>query len=84
MSDNIRAQYTVDSSDPKYADATYSIEDFDDTSMGGISVYLDVEDGPSTLVASIEIGDLSDDDEMEEAVNSELRRAGLPPLGDIT
>lgn len=84
MSDNIRAQYTVDSSDPQYAETTYSIEDFDDTSMGGVSVYLDAGGGRSTLVASIEVGDLSDDDEMEDAVNTELSRAGLPPLGDLT
>lgn len=69
--------YGVASSDPKFGNATYTIDEMDDESM---QVYVDYEDGHHDAVVTVEEQGLSDGELLEE-IDKQLRAQGLPPRG---
>jgi len=69
--------YGVAGSDPKFGNATYTIDEMDDESM---QVYVDYEDGHHDAVVTVEEQGLSDAELLEE-IDKQLRAQGLPPRG---
>ncbi|KXO98385.1 hypothetical protein [Tsukamurella tyrosinosolvens] len=84
MSAETRAVYAVDSTDPKYDNATYTIDEVTDPAEyeGWFDIFVDLDDGTHEGVASLDGNNLAGEELLDE-IKAEIARGGYPPLGQI-
>ncbi|KMV14827.1 hypothetical protein ACT17_28200 [Mycolicibacterium conceptionense] len=82
MSAETWAVYAVDSTEPKYVNATYTIDEVTDPGEyeGWFDIFVDLDDGSQEGVASFDANNLAGQ-ELLEAIDAEIKSAGRPPRG---
>lgn len=76
--------YAVDSSDPKYDNATYTIDEETDPGdfEGWFGIFIDYDDGSTEAIASFDADGLTDDGCLD-LVDRQIAAGGHPPRGEV-
>ena len=83
MSAETWAVHAVESTNPKYNNATYTTDEITEGDREGwFRVLLDVEDGNSEVIAEFSVDGLTDDGCLDE-IDRQIAAAGYPPRGGV-